>query len=107
MRTGPRDEPSEERPWTIDIEITGPSLPKLVELDDNGCDCPSATGSRAGLKHVLRWENNLAATTIKSLAEATGREPHEVQTSLCEYNKYVKWWNGSANYKPRKPVGRK
>ncbi len=73
----------------------------LVKLDDNGCDCPSATGSRAGLKHVMRWENNLAATTIKSLAEATGREPHEVQTSLCEYNKYVKWWNGSANYKPR------
>ncbi len=71
----------------------------LLELDDNGCDCPSAKGSRAGLAHVRRWEDKQA--TIKSLAEKIGREPHEVQTSLCEYNKYVKWWNGAESYKPR------
>ena len=71
----------------------------LVKLDDNGADCPLAIGSSAGIKHVHRWEDKKA--TIKSLAEQTGREPHEVQTSLCEYNKYVKWWNGAEKYKPR------
>ena len=71
----------------------------LVKLADNGVSCPLATGSKAGITHVRRWENSEA--TVESLAEETGREPHEVQTSLCEYNKYVKWWNGQEEPKPR------
>ena len=72
---------------------------RLVELADDGADCPLATGSAAGIMHVRRSED--PAATIRSLAAATRRAPHEVQTSLCEYNKYVKWWNGAENYKPR------
>ena len=72
---------------------------RLVKLADNGADCPLATGSSSGIKHVQRWEDPDA--TAKTLAERTGREPHEVQTSLCEYNKYVKWWNGAESHKPR------
>ena len=71
----------------------------LAKLADDGADCPLATGSAAGIKHVRRWEDSGA--TVRSLAAATGRAPHEVQTSLCEYNKYVKWWSGADNYKPR------
>ena len=72
---------------------------RLAKLADNGADCPLATGSSAGIKHVQRWEDPDA--TVKTLAEQTGREPHEVQTSLCEYNKYVKWWNGAESHKAR------
>ena len=62
-----------------------------VKLDDNGADCPLAIGSHAGIMHVRRWED--AEATVQSLVGETGRLSHEVQTSLCEYNKYVKWWN--------------
>ena len=71
----------------------------VVKLADNGADCPLATGSEDGITHVQRWEDPRA--TVKSLSEQSGREPHEVQTSLCEYNKYTKWWNGAENPKPR------
>ena len=71
----------------------------LIKLRDGGADCPLATGSTAGLRHVRRLEDSEA--TIKSLAQKTGRKAHEVQTSLCEYNKYVKWYNGAEEYKPR------
>ena len=71
----------------------------IVKLADDGADCPLATGSSAGIKHVQRWEDPDA--TVKTLAEQTGRESHEVQTSLCEYNKYVKWWNGVESHTPR------
>ena len=71
----------------------------LVRLDDNGADCPLSTGSSAGIKHVRRWERK--AATVQSLANETGRQPHEIQTSLCEYNKHVKWWNGQQEPKAR------
>ena len=71
----------------------------VVKLADNGADCPLATGSEDGITHVRRWQDPRA--TVKSLSEQSGREPHEVQTSLCEYNKYTKWWNGAENPKPR------
>ncbi len=70
----------------------------LVKLADDGADCPLATGSSAGIKHVRRWEDPEAS--VRSLAAAM----HEVQTSLCEYNKYTKWWNGAVEHKPRLPT---
>ena len=72
----------------------------IVELTDGGAKCPLAIGSEGGIAHVKRWEDPRA--TLTSLSEQLRREPHEVQTSLCEYNRYVKWWNGVENHKPRK-----
>ena len=63
----------------------------LVQLDDNGADCPLSTGSNSGMKLVRRWEDQEA--TVKSLAQKTGRQPHEIQTSLCEFSKYTRWFN--------------
>ena len=57
-------------------------------------DCPLAIGSQRGLKHVRRWEDKGA--TIASLAVNLGRPAHTVQTSLCAYDKYVRWSNGHA-----------
>ena len=71
----------------------------LVKLHDKGRVCPFCTGSRAGIERVRRWEN--PAATVQTLAVQTGRQAHEIQTSLCEYNKYVKWWNGQDEPKPR------
>ena len=71
----------------------------VVKLVDNGTTCPLGIGSKAGITHVRRWEN--AEATVESLAKETGRQPHKVQTSLCECNKYVKWWNGQEEPKPR------
>ena len=73
----------------------------VVTLEDNGMSgCPLATGSMKGIFHVQNFEKDPDAT-VESLAVATGREPHEVQTSLCEFNKYVLQWNGAKNIKPR------
>ena len=56
--------------------------------------CPLATGSRRGLAHVRRWEDPRA--TIESLANQLGRPAHTIQTSLCAYDKYIRWTNGEA-----------
>ena len=64
---------------------------KVVQLQDPS-QCPLAKGSRAGLKWVRMHEDSTA--TIQSLSRATGRAGHEVQTTLCEYDKYVSWSKG-------------
>jgi len=63
----------------------------LVRVRD-ASDCPLSTGSKRGMRHVRRWED--AAATVASLAVRVGRPAHTIQTSLCEYDKYVRWWNG-------------
>jgi len=65
---------------------------RLYDILDNGAACPLATGSRGGLSHVRRWEDPNA--TIDSIATDLSRPPRQVQTALCEYNKYVKWFAG-------------
>ena len=62
----------------------------IIDVKDQS-DCPLAKGSRAGLKHVRRREGN---TTLKELAVQNKRQAHEIQTSLCEYDKYVRWSGG-------------
>ena len=60
----------------------------LVTLTD-GKTAPLAKGSRAGLARVRKQVDESAP--IGNLALAIGREEHEVQTSLCEYDKYYAW----------------
>ena len=55
----------------------------------NKDDCPVTIGSRRGLARVRKTEGK--EKTLKRLAVETGREPHEVQTSLCEYDKYCRY----------------
>ena len=62
----------------------------IIDVKDPS-DCPLAKGSRAGLKHVVRFEGK---TTLKELAVQNKRQAHEIQTSLCEYDKYVRWSSG-------------
>ena len=64
----------------------------LLRVKD-ASDCPLSTGSRRGLVHVRRWED--ATASIKSLAANLGRPAHTIQTSLCEFDKYVRWSNGA------------
>ena len=59
----------------------------LVHVRDTS-DCPTTIGSDRGLKRVREYDPQ---ATVKSLAEQTGREAHEIQTSLCEYDKYCRW----------------
>ena len=59
----------------------------LVRVEDMS-DCPLTVGSKRGLKWVRQYDRS---ATVKSLAESTGREAHEIQTSLCEYDKYRRW----------------
>ena len=63
----------------------------LVVVDDQS-DCPLTTGSRRGMDHVKMWEDRGATATW--LAVMLGRPAHSIQTSLCEYDKYVRWSSG-------------
>ena len=65
----------------------------LVSVRD-ARDCPLSTGSKRGMRHVRLWEDSEA--TVASLAVRIGRPAHTIQTSLCEYDKYVRWYNGEA-----------
>ena len=60
----------------------------LVTLTD-GKSSPLAKGSRAGLARVRKFFDQSAC--IGNLAISIGRQEHEVQTSLCEYDKYCAW----------------
>ena len=72
----------------------------LVKVEDQG-ECPLTTGSRRGMGHVKAWEDKGA--TVKSLAVLLGRPAHSIQTSLCEYDKYVRWSSGG-KMRLRKPL---
>ena len=72
----------------------------LVVVDDQG-NCPLTTGSRRGMGHMKAWENDGAS--IASLAVLLGRPAHTIQTSLCEYDKYVRWSSGG-KMRLRKPL---
>ena len=71
----------------------------LISIADSGASCPLATGSRSGLTHVKRWQTPTA--TIERLARELGVPARLVQTALCEYNKYVKWFSGVDKIRPR------
>ena len=60
-----------------------------LETLTDGKTAPLAKGSRAGLARVRKQFDESAP--IGNLALAIGREEHEVQTSLCEYDKYCAW----------------
>jgi len=72
----------------------------LVKVEDQG-DCPLTTGSRRGMGHVKAWEDKGA--TVKSLAVLLGDPAHRIQTSMCEYDKYLRWSSG-AKMRLRKPL---
>ena len=59
----------------------------LVEVGD-ASDCPLTAGALRGLARI-------PGATVKGLATLTGREAHEVQTTLCGLNKAEKAnWRG-------------
>ena len=60
----------------------------LLRLEDDGRHCPLATGSRRGLCWVRLSQ---PSATLDSLRRQLQREAHEVQTSLCEFDKYISW----------------
>jgi len=72
---------------------------QITSISDSGNSCPLATGSRSGLTHVKRWRDPNA--TIEKLAAELGVPARHVQTALCEYNKYVKWFSGVDKIRPR------
>ena len=65
---------------------------KIIRLEDDGASCPLAIGSRAGLSHVRAFEDKTAS--LLTLASLNGRAPSIIQTALCEFDKYCRWYNG-------------
>ena len=40
--------------------------------------------------------------TVRGLSAALGRPAHTIQTSLCEYDKYVRWYNNPGEMRLRR-----
>ena len=73
-----------------------------VAIGDGMTTCPTAVGSAEGLAHVRQFENS--ASTIESLSAQLGRSAVHIQTALCEFNKYCKWYCGAMMVRPRNDV---
>ena len=54
-------------------------------------DCPTSTGSDAGLALTWRFEQ---LGSVRAIAASTGRRPCTIPTILCAYGKYCRAYNG-------------
>ena len=81
-------------PWPSHVLSTHASLSYHLALLTirNPHECPMAKGSRAGLRWVRLLED--PGASMSSLAKQCGRPCHSIQTSLCEFEKFVSWSNG-------------
>jgi len=72
---------------------------RIITISDSSNSCPLAMGLWSGVTHMKRWQDPNA--TIEELAKELGVPARHVQTALCEYNKYVKWFSGVDKIRPR------
>jgi hypothetical protein len=77
----------------------------VIEVQDDARSCPLATGSKAGLEHVKRWEGR--SETIVSLATRLDLPAPVIQTTLCEYDKFVRWYSGVDPVRMRESIAAK
>ena len=77
----------------------------VIEVQDGARSCPLGTGSKAGLEHVKRWEGH--SETVVSLATRLDLPAPVIQTTLCEYDKFVRWYTGVDPVRMRESIAAK